>query len=68
MHALYGSADPDTDGSFGRCSADSVVEDEDAGGTGAVRVIVSFIQKDSGVWGLRTRLLAVVLFLGSIHS
>lgn len=45
VHALYGSAQADTDGSVGWGSADCVVEDEDAGGTGAAQVNVSFIRR-----------------------
>lgn len=67
VYALDRSAKLGTDGSVGLATADGVVEDEDAGGTRAVQVIVSFIGKDSEVSGFRTRLLAVVLFLGSIR-
>lgn len=67
MYALDRSAKPSTDGSVGLATADGVVEDEDAGGSRAVQVIVSFIRKDIEASGFRTRLLAVVLFLGSIR-
>lgn len=67
VYALDRSAKLGTDGSVGLATADGVVEDEDAGGSRAVQVIVSFIRKDSGVSGFRTRLLAVVLFLDSIR-
>lgn len=66
VYALDRSA-PGKDGSVGLATADSVVEDEDAGGSRAIRVIVSFIRKESEVSGFRTRLLAVVLFRGSIR-
>lgn len=67
VYALDRSAKLGADGSVGLATADGVVEDEDAGGSRAVQVIVSFIRNDSEVSGFRTRLSAVVLFLGSIR-
>lgn len=49
VYALDRSAKPGTDGSVGLATADRVVEDEDAGGSRAVQVIVSFIRKDSEI-------------------
>lgn len=43
VYALYRSAELGTEGFVSLGPADGVVEDEDAGGTRAVQVIVSFV-------------------------